>query len=78
MTNIKLHDIVLFGYETWNVTSMNDEFIEITKVTPNYMGFHRVVKIMKAEAWKWNLCTVHTVEVPSAFLTKEQMEDLLA
>ena len=78
MTGIKLHDIVLFGYETWNVTSMNDEYIEITKVEANYMGFHRVVKIMQADAWKWDLCTVHTVEVPSSFFTKEQMEDLLA
>lgn len=79
---IELHDIIEFGYETWCVTTVDQEFIEMTKVTPNSSGFHRRVKILTNDIHRWNLTVLKSIKevdtnVPY-HLSKEQLEGLLA
>lgn len=78
MADFKLHDVLLMGHQTWAVTAMDEEFMELKTVEPNAQGYHRVIKVILSEAWKWNIYTLHEVDLEQSFLTKEQMEDLLA
>ena len=78
MADFKLHDILLMGHQTWAVTAINDEFMELKTVEPNAQGYHRVIKVILSEVHKWTIYTVHQVDLEQSFLTKEQLEDLLA
>jgi hypothetical protein len=80
MADFKLNDILLMGHQTWVVVAINDEFMELKAVNPNAQDYFRMIKVMLNEAWKWNIYTLHEVDLeqPLSLLTKEQMEDLLA
>jgi hypothetical protein len=78
MADFKLHDILLMGHQTWAVTAINDEFMELKTVEPNAQGYYRVIKVILSEAWKWDIYTLHEIDIQPSLLTKEQMEDLLA
>lgn len=78
MADFKLHDILLMGHQTWAVIAINDEFMELKTVEPNAQGYHRVIKVLLSEAHKWNIYTLHQVDLEQSFISKEQLEDLLA
>lgn len=78
MADFKLHDILLMGHQTWAVIAINDEFMELKTVEPNAQGYYRMIKVILSEAWKWTIYTLHEVDLEQSFLTKEQLEDLLA
>ena len=78
MADFKLHDILLMGHQTWAVIAINDEFMELKTVEPNAQGYYRMTKALLSEAHKWNIYTLHQVDLEQSFLTKEQLEDLLA
>ena len=78
MADFKLHDILLMGHQTWAVIAINDEFMELKTVEPNAQGYHRVTKVLLSEAHKWNIYTLHQVDLEQSFISKEQLEDLLA
>lgn len=79
MADFKLNDILLMGNQTWAITTLNDEFMEITAVEPNAQGYHRVTKVMLADTWKWGIYELHRMETElKEYIPNKMIEDLLA
>ena len=79
MADFKLHDILLMGHQTWAITAINDEFMELKTVEPNAQGYHKVNKVMLADAWKWGIYELHRIDTElREYIPNKMIEDLLA
>lgn len=79
MADFKLNDILLMGDQSWAVTTVTDEFIEITATEPNSKGYHKVNKVMLCDTWKWGFYELHRIDTEfRPYIPNKLLEDLLA